>query len=100
MSMSDIAIHVAGVLREHVGKDKVGIGPGNAEQIIDLFPEYGAAELRDALDELTQRGSIRLDTGNRMGNSSGIPKEFHDVAGLGVLEPLQEYFDILEGRES
>ena len=99
--LSDIAIHVAEELREHVGKDKVGVGPNSAKQIIDLFPDYGAPELRDALDELARRGFIRLDTGLRMEPIPvGVPREFRDVAGLSVMEPLQKYFDILEGQET
>ena len=99
MSMSEIAIEVASVLRDYVGKNNERPSPGSATQIIELFRDrdYEASKLREALNELVLMGFIRLDTsGLGPGKIPGVPHEFRDVVGLEVMEPLQEYFDDME----
>ncbi len=90
MLLDPMAEEVALRLRGYVG-DK-NVGPAISE-IVELFSDLGPGKLFDALKKLERAGFIRFDEGMRSSTLGKIPKELRNVAGLQVLEPLQEYFD-------
>ena len=89
--LTDNAFIVAQRLREQVGSDINGVGLDN-QQLCTLFDNFDSNELRDALNELAQIGFIRLDEG-MPASAAGIPKALRNIAGVGVMEPMQVYFD-------
>lgn len=92
--LSEEAISIALRLRQHVGKDNVGVGP-DINEFITIFSGTGSGELRKALDQLEQYQFIRLNRGIAAAPGA-YPPEFRGVAGVTVLEPLQVYFDDLD----
>ena len=92
--ISEEAVRVAHRLRQHVGNDRIGIGP-DINELVTIFSDIEGSKLRKVLDELEQHQFIRLDQG--MAAAPGAyPTALRGVVGIAVMEPLQAYFDNID----
>jgi hypothetical protein len=89
--LSSEAMRVALVLRENVGADRKGVGPDRG-QILQLFRDDPPGELLGAIEELAEYGYVRIERVIAQ-QESGVPVEFRGIAGVIVLEELQQYLD-------
>lgn len=93
MDLSHDALDIGYAVREHEGADVKGVGPDTAtlitlERVVGKEP----AAIRAALDELERYGLFRISycIGTKR---PGVPSELRDIAGVSILEPMQQMFD-------
>lgn len=93
--LSENARFLAYELRQKVGPDVKGVGPG-LPAVVEIWDDREPNELRPAIDELASLGFVRVSP--KLGAPHpDIPNEYglRDVASVSVMEPLQQHFDDL-----
>jgi hypothetical protein len=94
--LSDDAFKIAIAVRQFLTPDKQGIGPDIGQLLsLDGVKDMPPPDIARALDELNRYGYIDVirGVGERR---QGIPEELRGIAGVTILEPLQQLLDSLE----
>jgi len=93
--LSDSALDVAQRLRARLGPNVEGVGPDNG-QLVEMFSDYDPDDLVSALDELKRFGFLKVEIG-RGAERPDEPRPLRNIVSVNIMEPLQKYFDRLEG---
>ena len=95
--LSEYGFELATLLRQYVGSDSVGVGPGR-RQLAELWRDLPADELRPAVEELAACRFIGVDRTHSGPTTRRTPGEFNfeGMVGVRVMEPMQRYFDRID----
>lgn len=93
MYLSDDALDIGYAVRLHEGADVKGVGPDTATLVtLERVAAKEPAAIRSALEELERYGLFRVSY--CIGTPRpGVPNALRDIAGVSILEPMQQMFD-------
>jgi len=96
MYLTDDALDIGYAVRLHEGADVKGVGPDTVTLMtLDLIATKEPATIRAALEELERYGLFHVSY--CIGTPRpGVPRELRDIAGVSILEPMQQMFDDME----
>jgi hypothetical protein len=96
MTLSKDALDIGYAVRLREGADVKGVGPDIATLVtLDLVSTKEPAAIRSALDELDRSGMFHVSYCIGVPRP-GVPNELRDIAGVSILEPMQQMFDDME----
>jgi hypothetical protein len=96
MHLSDDALDIGYAVRLYEGADVKGVGPDTALLLsLDRVAGKEPSAIRAALKELERYGMFHVSwcIGT---DRPGVPRELRDIAGVSILEPMQQMFDDME----
>jgi len=96
MKLTHDALDIGYAVRLHEGADVKGVGPDTATLLsLERVSDKEPGAIRAALEELERYGMFRVSycIGT---DRPGIPRELRDIAGVSIMEPMQQMFDDME----